>query len=430
MTAPESGVREARGARELFASRFGGAPDGVWLAPGRANLMGEHTDYNEGWVLPFALGQGTAVAAARDGGRLALGQGIAVAGMRDDGGRLALCSRQRPDQVADVALDGLAPGRTPEPPKVTGWAAYPAGVAWALRAAGYQVPGARIAVDSDVPEGAGLSSSAALECATALALTELAGLDVPRTELAGIARRAENEFVGVPSGIMDQSASLLCRSGHALLLDCRSRETSQVPFDPARGGARLLLINTRAPHELAAGEYGRRRAECEQAARLLGIPSLRYLTDERETGRLSDPVLRRRARHVVTDNARVLAVVALLRSGSGDVYPEIGRLLAEAHRSLRDDFEVSWPQADVTVDAAVQAGAFGARMIGGGFGGSVLALVPSGAGGAVRGAVASAFAARSWTEPGFLDAAPSESARRLGLQWFRHRAREGTSAGT
>jgi galactokinase len=407
VTAPEPGVGEARGARELFASRFGGAPDGVWLAPGRANLMGEHTDYNDGYVLPFALGQGIAVAAARGPGR-----------------RLALCSRQQPDPVADVALDGLSPGR------VTGWAAYPAGVAWALRAAGYQVPGARIAVDSDVPEGAGLSSSAALECAAALALTELAGLDVPRTELADIARRAENEFVGVPSGIMDQSASLLCRSGHALLLDCRSLETSQVPFDPAGGGARLLLINTRAAHALTAGDYGRRRAECEQAARLLGIPSLRYLTDERETGRLSDPVLRRRARHVVTENTRVLAVVALLRSGSDDVYPEVGRLLAQAHRSLRDDFEVSWPQADVTVDAAVEAGAFGARMIGGGFGGSVLALVPSGACGAVRAAVAGAFARRSWAEPGFLDAAPSESARRLGLQWVRHRAREGTSAGT
>jgi galactokinase len=389
-------IGEELGSRELFGARFGGVPDGVWLAPGRANLMGEHTDYNDGWVLPFALGQGTAVAAARSAD-----------------GWLALCSRQQPGRVADVALDGLGPGRTPG---VTGWAAYPAGVAWALRAAGYQVPGARIAVDSDVPQGAGLSSSAALECATGLALTELAGLDVPRAELAGIARRAENEFVGVPSGIMDQSASLLCRSGHALLLDCRSRETTQVPFDPARGGARLLVINTRTAHELTAGEYRRRRAECEQAARLLGIPSLRYLTDERETGRLSDPVLRRRARHVVTDNARVLAVVARLRSGSDDVYPEIGRLLAEAHRSLRDDFEVSWPQADVTVDTALEAGAFGARMIGGGFGGSVLALVPSWADGAVRGAVAGAFAGRSWTEPGFLDAVPSESARRLGLQ--------------
>ena len=383
---------QARGARDLFGARFGGVPEGVWLAPGRANLMGEHTDYNEGYVLPFALGQGVAVAAARSADR-----------------RLELCSRQRPGRGAEIALDGLAPG---QPPRVTGWAAYPAGVAWALGSAGYQVPGALIAVDSDVPEGAGLSSSAALECATALALAELAGLDIPRPELAGLACRAENDFVGVPSGIMDQSASLLCQPGHALLLDCRSRDSSQIPFDPARGGSRLLLVNTRARHELTAGEYGRRRAECEQAARLLGVPSLRYLTDDGQAGRLSDPVLRRRVRHVVTDNARVLAVAALLRSASGDAYPEIGALLTQAHLSLRDDFEVSWPEADVAVDAALDAGALGARMIGGGFGGSVLALVPEGAQDAVRAAVADAFAGRSWTEPGFLEAAPSAGARR------------------
>ena len=256
----------------------------------------------------------------------------------------------------EVDLDGLAPGR------VTGWAAYPAGVAWALEAAGHRVPGACIAIDSDVPAGAGLSSSAALECATALALTSLGGLDVPRAELVTIARRAENEFAGVPTGIMDQSASLLCRAGHALLLDCRSLESSQVPFDPAAAGAGLLLINTRARHELSDGEYGQRRAECEEAARRLGIPSLRSLTDVADTGSLADPVLRRRVRHVVTDNQRVLEVVALLRAPSGasaDTYREIGRLLTQAHASLRDDFEVSWPEADAAVEAAVAAGATG-----------------------------------------------------------------------
>ena len=237
-----------------------------------------------------------------------------------------LCSAQEPDCGADVSLDGLAPGQ------VTGWAAYPAGVAWALAAAGYEVPGACIAIDSDLPAGAGLSSSAALECATALALTELAGLSAGRRELAAIARRAENDFAGVPSGIMDQSASLLSQRGHALLLDCRSLETSHVPFDPAASRARLLLINTRARHELAAGEYGQRRAECEQAARLLGVPSLRYLTGLGDLDRLTDPVLRRRARHVLTDNQRVLEVVGLLTSASGDAYPEIGRLLTQAHR--------------------------------------------------------------------------------------------------
>ena len=380
------------GVRELFRARFGGAADGVWLAPGRANLMGEHTDYNEGFVLPFALGQGIVAAAARRADR-----------------RLVLCSAQEPGSVASVVLDDLEPGR------VTGWAAYPAGVAWALAAAGYQVPGACLAIDSDVPAGAGLSSSAALECVTALALTELAGLSVDRRELAAIARRAENEFAGVPTGIMDQSASLLSRSGHALLLDCRSLETAQVPFDPAASGSRLLLINTRARHVLSAGEYGQRRAECERAARLLGVPSLRYLTDVADVGRLTDPVLRRRARHVVTDDQRVLEVVALLESGSASVFEEIGLLLTQAHVSLRDDFEVSWPEADVAVDEALAAGALGARMIGGGFGGSVLALARPAAAGAVRAAVAEAFARRSWTGPAFLDAAPSASARRVAL---------------
>ena len=382
-------------AAELFRSRFGGEPDGVWLAPGRANLMGEHTDYNDGFVLPFALGQGVTAAAARNPDRTR---------------RLTLCSRQEPADMVEVDLDGLAPGR------VTGWAAYPAGVAWALEAAGHRVPAASVAIDSDVPAGAGLSSSAALECATALALTSLGGLDVPRGELVTLTRRAENEFAGVPTGIMDQSASLLCRAGHALLLDCRSLEASQVPFDPGAGGASLLLINTRARHELADGEYGRRRAECEEAARRLGIPSLRDLTNLSDTDSLADPVLRRRARHVVTDNQRVLEVVALLRAPSGpsaETYREIGRLLAQAHASLRDDFEVSWPEADAAVEAALAAGAAGARMIGGGFGGSVLALVPAAARGPVRDAVTEAFARRGWTAPEYLDAVPADSARQL-----------------
>jgi galactokinase len=358
--------------------------------------MGEHTDYNEGYVLPFALGQNIAAAAARRPGRW-----------------LALCSRQQPAAAVEIALDDLAPGQ------VTGWAAYPAGVAWALEQAGYQVPGARIVIDSDVPAGAGLSSSAALECATALALTELAGLVVARPDLAAIARRAENDFVGVPSGIMDQYASLLGQPGHALLLDCRSLESAQVPFGPGAAGAGLLLINTRARHDLSDGAYGRRRAECEEAARRLGIRSLRYLTDLADVDRLTDPVLRRRARHVVADNQRVLDVVALLRSraaAGADTYRGIGRLLTQSHLSLRDDFEISWPQADAAVEAAVEAGAFGARMIGGGFGGSVLALVPAAAGGPVRDAVTGAFARRAWTAPEFLDAVPSAGARRVALQ--------------
>jgi len=384
---------------EFFRARFGAEPDGVWLAPGRANLMGEHTDYNDGFVLPFALGQHITTAAAR----------------RADG-LLAVSSRQEKDADLQVQIADLEPG------SVTGWGAYPAGVAWALREAGYQVPGASIAIDSDVPAGAGLSSSAALECATALALTSLASLDgrMSRRELAAIARRAENEFVGVPSGIMDQSASLLCQAGHLLLLDCRSLETAQVPFDPAPAGARLLIVNTRARHELSDGEYGERRSECEEAARRLGVDSLRDVAAPADVERLDDPVLRRRARHVVTDDQRVLAVVELLRSRAFDPesYREIGRLLTQAHESLRDDFEISWPEADETVAAALAAGAFGARMIGGGFGGSVLVLAGpdalAGPDGSVAAAVSEAFARHGWTAPEFLEARLSDSARRVG----------------
>jgi galactokinase len=391
---PEAGRPDAERldqAAELFEAAFGGAPDGVWLAPGRANLMGEHTDYNDGFVLPFALGQGTTAAAARRPGRT-----------------LTLRSGQQPDEQVEIALDGLAPGAVP------GWGGYVAGVAWALGTAGYRVPGACIAIDSDVPAGAGLSSSAALECAAALALTELAGLTVPPGELAAIARRAENDFVGVPSGIMDQSASLLGQAGHALLLDCRSLQASQVPFTPAAAGARLLLVNTRARHDLSDGGYGRRRAQCEQAARQLGVSSLRDLTSPASLGQLADPVLRRRARHVVTDNQRVLRVVELLRARA-DSYHEIGRLLTESHESLRDDFEVSWPEADTAVAAALTAGAFGARMMGGGFGGSVLILLPAAGHGAVCAAVGEAFAAHGWTAPQFLPAEPCDHARRLAL---------------
>jgi galactokinase len=367
---------------------------GVWFAPGRANLMGEHTDYNDGFVLPFALEQGATATARRRGDEM-----------------IALTSRQRPEPELVLELSALIPG------SVKGWAAYPAGVAWALREAGYDIPGATIAIDSDVPAGAGLSSSAALECAVALALTGLADLDLPGPELALIARRAENEFAGVPSGIMDQSASLLCTAGHVLLLDCLSLETTQIAFN-----AHLLIINTRARHELGEGEYAARRSECEEAARQLSVPSLRFITDCGDTARLADPVLRRRARHVCTDDLRVQQAVTLLRDG--DV-AEVGQLLTQSHVSLRDDFEVSWPQADVAVDAALSAGALGARMIGGGFGGSVLAILsadppppapsapaPSAAA-PIRAAVTAAFQARAWTPPEFYNAIPSAGARRL-----------------
>ena len=367
----------------------------VWFAPGRANLMGEHTDYNEGFVLPFALAQGvTATASARDDGLL------------------VLRSKHVPGDPVTISLDSLAPGA------VSGWAAYPAGVAWSLRAAGHAVRGASIDVDSDLPVGAGVSSSAALECSVALALCSLSGLSVPRPRLARIAKRAENEFVGAPTGIIDQSASLLCAEGHAMLLDCRTLETAQVPFRPASSGVTALVIDTRVTHALVSGEYAARRAECEEAARLLGVPALGAVTDPRVLHKLDDPVLRRRARHVITDSARARAIAAaLVESGDEVLGTEIcryiGTLLIEGHASLRYDFEVSWPEADLVVEIARSTGAYGAKMIGGGFGGSVLALIPAQRAGAVRTAVTEAFTARGWTPPEFLDAIPSPPARRL-----------------
>jgi malate dehydrogenase len=367
----------------------------AWFAPGRANLMGEHTDYNEGFVLPFALAQGvTATAVARDDGLL------------------VLRSKQVPDELVTVSLDSLSLG------SVTGWAAYPAGVAWALRASGYAVRGASIDVDSDLPVGAGVSSSAALECSVALALCSLSEVSVPRRELAAIAKRAENQFVGAPTGIIDQSASLLCTEGHALLLDCGTLETTQVPFRPAAADVTALVIDTRVTHALVSGEYAARRAECEAAAHLLGVPSLGSVTGLRVLDKLDDPVLRRRARHVITDSARARAIARALRGSDNDrqtseTYAFIGKLLVEGHASLRYDFEVSWPEADIAAETAIAAGAYGAKMIGGGFGGSVLALVPAAYTSAVRAAVTEAFTVRGWTPPEFLDAIPSPPARRL-----------------
>jgi galactokinase len=380
----------------------------TWFAPGRANLMGEHTDYNEGLVLPFALAQGI----------------TATVSSRDDG-LLVMTSKQMPGDRVTVPVAALAPGQVP------GWAAYPAGVAWALTEAGHRVRGADIDIDSDLPVGAGVSSSAALECSVALALCDSGGMSIGRRELAAIARRAENDFVGAPTGMIDQSASLLCAGGHAMLLDCGTLEIRQVPFRPADDGVVALVIDTRVPHALVSGQYAARRAECEEAARRLGISTLRHITTPpwSPTARslvdeLTDPVLRRRARHVLTDCARVQAIADILDASApgdpgaagrdeGGGMTAIGDLLTEGHASLRDDFEVSWPEADVSVETARVAGALGAKMIGGGFGGSVLALVPADKVAAVRSALTAEFVRNGWDSPEFLTAVPSPAARKI-----------------
>lgn len=378
------------GVTEAFTRAFGRAPDGVWRAPGRVNLIGEHTDYNDGFVLPFAPSLGVSVAAAR----------------RDDG-VIEVRSRQAATAVA-APVDG-PPVVSEGWPAERGWAAYPVGVARVLREHG--TGGASLLFDSDLPQGAGLSSSAALECAAALALCELHGVEIDRPALARLAQRAENEQVGMPCGLMDQSASLLCTAGHALMLDCRSGLSAQVPFDPAAAGLTLLVVDTRASHALTSGEYGRRRAECEEAAALLGVGALRDVRDlAAALARLRDPVLRRRVQHVVTENHRVEASVGLLRAGA---LPEFGGMLNASHLSLRDQFEVSWPEADVTVDTALRAGARGGRMVGGGFGGSVIVLTAASRAGKVREAITAAYAGRGWTPPEFLEAVPSDGARRV-----------------
>lgn len=373
-----------------FTEAFGREPGGVWHAPGRVNLIGEHTDYNDGFVLPSALPLGVSVAAAP----------------RDDGvvevrSRQAASPVTAPVDGGPVAAEGWPPERA--------WAAYPVGVARVLREHG--TGGASLLVDSDLPQGAGLSSSAALECATALALCDLHGVDIDRPALARLAQRAENEQVGVPCGLMDQAASLLCTAGHALMLDCRSGLSAQVPFDPAAAGLTLLVVDTRASHALAGGEYGRRRAECEEAAALLGVPALRDVKDlAGALGTLRDPVLRRRVQHVVAENHRVEAAAGLLRAGA---VPELGAMLNASHLSLRDQFEVSWPEADATVDAALRAGARGGRMIGGGFGGSVIVLAAADRAATVREAVGAAYDERGWAPPEFHEAVPSAGARRV-----------------
>ncbi|MEV4922063.1 galactokinase [Streptomyces roseoverticillatus] len=382
----------ADSAAEGFERAYGYAPGGVWAAPGRVNLIGEYTDVNEGHVLPVALPHRTRVAAAA----------------RTDG-VLRLRSREAPGGTAELPLAALAPSG------VTGWAAYPAGVAWALREAGLPAGGADLYVESDVPAGAGLSSSAALEVATALALTELHGYGAvwERPALARLAQRAENAFVGVPCGVMDQTASACCTAGHALHLDTRDLALRQVPFDLAAHGLRLLVVDTRVRHALADGAYAARRAGCEAAARALGVRALRDVPYEElgdALGGLADPSLRPLVRHVVTEGERVRQVVELLAAGEPR---EAGPLLTAGHASLRDDFAVSCPELDLAVAVANEAGALGARMTGAGFGGSALALVEEGAADAVGEAVTAAFTAAGHRPPRVFAAVAGGGARRV-----------------
>jgi galactokinase len=377
-----------RAIAELTA-RWGVEPDGVWAAPGRVNLIGEHVDYNGGPCLPMALTRVTAAAVR----------------LRDDD-RVRLSSDDPDAKPFEGRVGQLGPG------SVDGWAAYVAGTLWALREAGIEVPGLDISVASDVPLGAGLSSSASLECAVAVAAADLAGrTDEPalRHLMVQAAIRAENEVVGASTGGMDQAVAMLADEGAALLIDTKDFSTRPVQLGLAEADLQLLVIDTRVRHALADGQYGKRRRDCELAAELLG---LQYLADATlaDVERLEDPQLRARARHVVTEVARVDRFVELVRAGR---IAECGPLLDASHASLRDDYDVSAVELDTVVAAAIGAGALGARMTGGGFGGSAIALVPTDAVPAVSEAVVRACQERGLTVPGTLAVTSGAAARRL-----------------
>ncbi|MER6421824.1 galactokinase [Streptomyces sp. NPDC001137] len=377
--------------RDGFVELYGSAPEGVWSAPGRVNLIGEHTDYNDGFVMPFALPH-TAVAAVS----------------RRTDGVLRLHSADVEGGVVELRLDELAPESD------RNWTAYPAGVVWALREAGHAVTGADIHLSSTVPSGAGLSSSAALEVVVALALNDLFELGLQRWQLARLCQRAENVYVGAPTGIMDQTASACCEEGHALFLDTRDLSQKQIPFDLAAEGMRLLVVDTRVKHAHSDGEYGKRRAGCERGAALLGVDALRdvpYAELDTALERLGDDEEAvRLVRHIVTEDERVEKVVALLEAGETRA---IGPVLIAGHASLRDDFRISCPELDLVVETALASGALGARMTGGGFGGSAIVLAEAADVDTITKAVEEAFASGGYTAPRVFEAVPAAGALRL-----------------
>ena len=361
---------------ETFRARFG-MPATLYRAPGRVNLIGEHTDYNDGFVLPAAIQFYCWVAAAS----------------RDDN-KLAIHSENF-NQTMDVSFDFISP-------KGKGhWSNYPFGVAWTLRGAGKRLHGANLLIAGDVPLGAGLSSSAAIEVAVGFALLDQSGLVGDLSELARLCQKAENEFAGARVGIMDQFVSCHGRASHALLLDCRSLEFKPVKLPQ---DIQLVICNTMVKHEIASGEYNRRRAECEEGLRVLlkVLPEIRALRDvtlaQLETHRaLLDPTVYSRCRHVVTENDRTQEAIRALNSENLSVF---GGLMRESHRSLRDDYEVSCRELDLLVEiASAQPGVIGARMTGGGFGGCTISLVESASVNAFQKNVASRYHAQTGLKP-------------------------------
>ncbi|MGA0119242.1 MAG: galactokinase [Candidatus Nanopelagicaceae bacterium] len=369
--------------REDFTSFFGVAPDLITSAPGRVNLIGEHIDYSDGFVLPFAI-QARTYCAVR---------------VRDDE-RIRVASNQHRKEIFESSVDAFKP--------MTGliWTRYILGVLWALDVKF----GLDILVDSEVPSGAGLSSSAALECSVATGINHKFDLGKSLTDLARITQKAENEYVGVPCGIMDQSISLMGKNGHALLLDCRDLSTRQIKVDFESNGLKLLIVDTRAHHALVDGGYAERRNQCESVSSELGVKALRDLTlGELESARNRLPEVNfRRARHGVSEIARVIEAVKFLEA---DQFIEFGQLLNESHTSLRDDYNVSCPELDLAVETAQSLGALGARMVGGGFGGSAIALIKDEDAARVALEIERAFSENGFGAPRFFDSLPGDGAR-------------------
>ena len=365
-----------------FEDLYGRKPDVIAEAPGRVNLIGEHIDYSEGFVLPFAIADRTyaAIAARQDG-------------------LVRVASHQRRERIFSIDINDVKPGSKGD------WEKYVLGVIWSL---GLN-QGVDILVDGNVPAGAGLSSSAALECSVAVGLNELFSLNLSAPELARATQKAENDYVGMPCGIMDQSVSLMGKAGSALLLDCRDLTTEPIPFDVASAGLELLIIDTQAHHALVDGGYAQRRADCESVVAKLGLVSLRHLTlNELEAarGQLTE-IEYLRARHAVTEISRVMDAVAALRASD---FQTLGALINGSHQSLRDDYAVSCPELDVAVSAAIAAGALGSRMVGGGFGGSAIALVNQKDIEKVKQSVLAEFEAKRFKKPRFFTSLPSAGA--------------------
>jgi galactokinase len=370
---------------EKFLETFGEEPDLVAAAPGRVNLIGEHIDYSEGFVLPFAIKDRTLVAARK----------------RDDS-TVRIASAQRRSKIVTVDISEVRPGLKGE------WERYALGVLWSMGVKS----GVDLLIDGHVPLGAGLSSSAALECSVATAMNHLFDMGFNLEELARLTQKAENQYVGVPCGIMDQSVSLMASRGFALLLDCRDLSTRNIPFDVASHGLELLIIDTQAHHALTDGGYAERRASCEAVAAKLSVKSMRELTmaqldSARATLSETEYI---RARHAITEMKRVLDCVDAL--GSGD-FVKVGQLINDSHRSLRDDYTVSCPELDTAVEASLAAGALGSRMVGGGFGGSAIALIEAAKTSQTISAIEKAFADKKFKSPRFFTSLPSQGAELL-----------------